>query len=171
MSERKSEMHVPERPTPGVPTPGVPTLYVLIGVSGSGKSTYADSLGLNTNLAVVSTDKIRCLLNGSEENQANGGMVFKIAYKLINENLNRGKNVVFDATNTTKHGRKQLFSNIKEPCRRVAVLFTPSIEVALERNKMRQRVVPDHVIYRQYNQLLNCGESIMSQFDDVIFVK
>ena len=143
---------------------------MLIGVSGSGKSTYAERLGKNAKLAVVSTDRIRGFLNGNEADQSNGGEVFKIAYTMINESLSRGKDVVFDATNTTNYGRNRLMRNLRYPCRKVAVLFTPPVEVALERSRMRERIVPDNVIERQYDQLLCYGNSIPDQFDDVTFV-
>ena len=148
-----------------------PTLYVLIGVSGSGKSTYAESLGLNTNLAVVSTDAIRKTYFGSEEDQSDGAKVFQTAYDWIDYYLQYGKDVVFDATNTTKRGRRELLCSLTPPFRKVAVLVTPPLEVSLARNSKRQRIVPNSVIRRQYEQLIRDGESIPDQFDDVIFVR
>ena len=149
----------------------MPTLYVLIGVSGSGKSTYAESLCQNTKLAVVSTDKIREQLFGSESDQREGDKVFKTAYDWVEYWIENGKDVVFDATNTTKRGRKQLLRSIRYPCIKVAVLFTPPIDVSIARNANRQRIVPESVIRRQYEQLIRDGESIPNQFDDVIFVR
>lgn len=148
-----------------------PTLYVLIGVSGSGKSTYAESLGLNTKLAVVSTDAIRKTYFGSEEDQSDGAKVFQTAYDWIDYYLQYGKDVVFDATNTTKRGRRDLLRSLTPPFRKVAVLVTPPLGVALAQNSMRQRIVPESVIRRQYEQLMRDGESILDQFDDVIFVR
>lgn len=144
---------------------------MLIGVSGSGKSTYAESLGLNTKLAVVSTDAIRKEIFGDEADQHDGARVFQSAYLRMNYCLWLMRDVVFDATNTTKRGRDQLLRAIKEPCHKVAVLITPPLEVALARNSKRQRIVPESVIRRQYKQLMRDGESIPNQFDDVIFVR
>lgn len=148
-----------------------PTLYVLIGVSGSGKSTYAESMIPNTHLAVVSTDAIRKTYFGSEEDQRDGAKVFQTAYDWINDHLQHGKDVVFDATNTTKRGRKELLRSITPPFRKVAVLVTPPLEVSLARNAKRQRIVPESVIRGQYKQLMRDGESIPSQFDDVVFAR
>lgn len=148
-----------------------PTLYVLIGVAGSGKSTYASKLVPNTKLSIVSTDAIRKMLYGDESDQTNGSKVFDLAYKTINFELRKKKDVVFDATNTTKKGRQMLLRAIRVPCHKVAVLVTPPLEVSIAQNAKRERIVPEEVIRRQYNQLLDGGESILSQFDDIIFVK
>lgn len=144
---------------------------MLIGVSGSGKSTYAESLFQNTRLSVVSTDKICEQFFGSESDQREGDKVFKAAYDWIEYWIENGKDVVFDATNTTKCGRNRLLRSIRYPCIKVAVLFTPPIDVAIARNASRQRIVPNSIIRRQYEQLLRDGESIPDQFDNVIFVK
>lgn len=148
-----------------------PTLYVLIGISGSGKSTYAEKLQLSRNIAVVSTDSIREEMLGSEANQSDGAEIFRCAYSRINRHLSLGQDIVFDATNTTTYGRNQLLDSIKEPCKKVAVLVMTPLDVALARNLERSRTVPESVIHRQHMQLMKDGESILNQFDDICFVK
>lgn len=148
-----------------------PTLYVLIGISGSGKSTYAEKLRLSKELAVVSTDAIRQEMLGSEENQSAGAEIFGCAYRRINQHLSCGQDVVFDATNTTQRGRNQLLRAIEQPCKKVAVLLTPPLDVALAQNIKRLRNVPESVVRRQYAQLIRDGESILDQFKNICFVK
>ena len=147
------------------------TLYVLIGVSGSGKSAYAEKMCQNTKLKVVSTDAIRKEILGSESDQKDGWKIFREAYARLNGFLARGKDVVFDATNTTRKGRADLLKNLKAPCLKVAVLVITPLDVAIERNAGRVRRVPESVIRRQYDQLIRDGESIPNQFDEIIFLK
>lgn len=142
----------------------IPTLYVMIGVSGSGKSTIAKRLGAT----VVSTDEIRGELFGNEADQRDPGKVFDIAYLRMNYNLWLMRDVVFDATNTTTRAREALIEAIREPCRIVAVLVNPPLDVAIERNSKRERIVPESVIRRQYEQLMRDGKTIPDQFDQII---
>lgn len=147
-------------------------VFVMIGPSGAGKSTAAKKIAARHNAEIISTDEIRKMMFGDERDQRHGKRVFEVAYMSIRSHLNRRRNIVFDATNTTNEGRKELFSAIQDyhECRIIAVLVTPPFETALRQNRMRERKVPEKVIRRQYHQLMEDGELIPLQFDQVIFV-
>ena len=75
-------------------------LVLPIGISGSGKSyiynkDYKDCVQ-------VSPDLIREELTGDISNQSKNKEVFKLAFKRVDEYLNSGQNVFFDATNVNK---------------------------------------------------------------------
>lgn len=143
---------------------------MLIGVSGSGKSTFAKTFSVTGGVRVVSTDEIRGMLYGNEIVQKDGKRVFDVAYMSARCHLNHCRNVIFDATNTTKTGREKLFDAMKHSdCRKVAVLFMTDLDTCIDRNAKRERVVPENVIRRQYHQLLADGNSIPEQFDEVMF--
>ena len=147
-------------------------LYVMIGPSGAGKSTIAKCFAEKNNAEIVSTDEIRKMLFGNEEIQREGRRVFEAAYMATRAHLNHRRSVVFDATNTTMKGREEVLRAVADclECKqRVAVLVTPPIEICLERNNKRNRKVPKKVIQRQFYQLLEDGEYILDQFDQVIF--
>lgn len=148
------------------------SLYVMIGPSGAGKSTVAKNLAVKFNAEVVSTDEIRQMLFGDEAIQREGKRVFETAYMTTRAHLNHRRNVIFDATNTTMKGREELLKAVADcpECKqRIAVLVTPFKEISLERNAKRSRKVSEKVIERQYHQLLEDGEYIHDQFDQVIF--
>lgn len=150
------------------------TLYVMIGVSGSGKSTFAKKFAAERRAEYVSTDELRKMMYGDEAEQKGGRQVFDVAYMNIAAHLNHRRSVVFDATNTTTKGRDRLIKVAKE-CKSleslVAILCNPPLETCLKQNKMRERQVPENVIRRQHEQLLRDGESIPKQFDKVVFVR
>lgn len=78
-------------------------LYVMCGISGSGKSTWIDK-----NLAgfeVISLDEIRTELNGKRSSQKNIGQVLQLAKLRLKTALANKKNVVWDATNLRKDFR------------------------------------------------------------------
>ena len=72
----------------------MPTYYLMAGIPGSGKSTYADSLGC----WVVFPDTIR------ETHRVSSPEAFEIARREVAALLLDGQDVVFDATNTTSNG-------------------------------------------------------------------
>lgn len=123
-----------------------PTFYLMVGIPGSGKSTYCKNcLGLST---IVSTDAIRGELYGNEEIQGDGKIVFQIAHKRIEEYLKCGSDVAFDATNIRKKHRKDILNKLPAGTNAVAVYMDTPLGECLKRNQARERKVPDHVIRR-----------------------
>ena len=141
----------------------MPTVYMLIGLPGSGKSTYAEKLDRVEDPIIVSTDKIREELFGDEAIQSNekynGNTVFCIAYDRVKIAMLEGKSVIFDATNVKRKDRKY-FLDLLRPENFLAlqktnykykfhaVLVATPYEKCLENNLQRRRVVPEEVIKR-----------------------
>jgi predicted kinase len=123
-------------------------LYTMVGVPGSGKSTIAKQI---PNTVIVSSDSIRKELYGSEEIQGDSKQVFDLVYKRIKEELTKGHDVVFDATNLTPKARKAVFRFNAE---HIAIYVSTSLDDCLKRNAARERKVPEEVIYRMYNNII-----------------
>ena len=79
-------------------------LVLPIGISGSGKS-YIYNRDYK-NYVQVSPDLIREELTGSISDQSKNKEVFKLAFERVDEYLNKGQDVFFDATNVNKTQRK-----------------------------------------------------------------
>lgn len=130
---------------------------VFVGPSGSGKSTYAEQLK-KIGYAHVSSDYMRALLYGDESIQTNPAKVFKFCRELTAFYLNRGINVIFDATNLTRRDRIKLLEDIKEllsgeyEVEYNCNVFTTSIETCIARQDMRSRKVSKEVIEKQFNK-------------------
>jgi len=116
-------------------------LVLLVGLPGSGKSTWARQQGT----AVISTDDIRFLLSDDASNQLIHSHVFATVRFLLRRRLELRRPVTYlDATNTTRHERRayirlgQMFDASVE-----AIFFDTPLEVCKERNRNRERVVPE----------------------------
>ncbi len=130
-------------------------LTILIGIPGSGKTTYAKQhLLTNADICYVSSDDIREELFGDASVQQDPKRVFGIAYKRTTAALDAGKDVVFDSTATTVTARRQLLDACAAHANsiRYIVLDTPLNE-CLRRNRLRDRQVPEEVIRRQYRNM------------------
>ena len=72
-----------------------PSLILLVGIPGSGKTTYAEKyLEVFNNTIHLSSDKIRAELWGSETTQGDNNEVFSLMQSRAIEALNNGQNVL-----------------------------------------------------------------------------
>ena len=87
-------------------------LIVLVGLPGSGKSSYAEQFkavddAICTGVTVIhSSDAIREELFGDAGSQEDNGRVFELMRKRTAEDLRADKTVIYDATNVTRKARK-----------------------------------------------------------------
>jgi len=87
-------------------------LIVLVGLPGSGKSSYAEQFkavddAICTGVTVIhSSDAIREELFGDPSFQGDNAKVFELMHKRTREDLRADKTVIYDATNVTRKARK-----------------------------------------------------------------
>lgn len=128
-----------------------PTFTMMVGLVGSGKSTYAKQLAEETNAIICSSDAIREELCGDENSQDNNDEVFKILHSRIKECLKKGVNVIYDATSINSKRRRAFLSELRNiPCTKRCVIMATPFKECCERNAARDRVVPYEVIERMY---------------------
>ena len=141
------------------------TLYVMIGVPGSGKTTYATQHGLT-----VSSDKIREELYGDENIQGNPDEVFGLFCERIGEALAAGKDVYADSTNVTRWTRRSILKEAKRTgANAVAVVLTTKDSDSKMRNNLRSRTVPEVIIDRMRRRFE--PPTIEEGFSEIIYVE
>jgi len=121
-------------------------IIVLVGLPGSGKSTYVKKLGA----PVVSSDAVRGLLADDPTDQSIHGRVFRVMRYLLRQRLEIGRPVTYvDATHLTPRERAP-YIRLGElyDCQVEAVFFDVPLEVCRERNRGRDRVVPEEALER-----------------------
>lgn len=125
-------------------------VYMMIGIAGCGKSTYARKhFG---NAEIISSDEIRKEFYGSEEIQTNPKKVFAEVHRRIKTAIENDKDVVVDATNLKAKYRKSIIE-IAIGCEVIAVYLDTELQTAINRNAQRKRKVPEEVIAKMYNQI------------------
>lgn len=129
----------------------LPELLFLVGIPGSGKTTYAKSL--KGNYVIHSSDDIREELFGENVSHSNeeSAKVFQEMNKRVKQDLRDGKNVIYDATNLSKKKRKVFLSELRNiQCHKTCVLVAAPYFVCVSNNVLRNRVVPEHTLKRMY---------------------
>ena len=129
------------------------SFVVLIGVSGSGKSTFARKHFKPTE--ILSSDYCRGLVSDDENSQAATKDAFELLHYIARKRLAAGKLTVVDATNVQPESRKPLVEIAREfHCLPVAIVIDVPERVAHDRNKTRpDRDFGPHVIRQQSQQL------------------
>lgn len=124
-------------------------LVVLIGASGSGKSTFARQHFQSTE--ILSSDFFRGLVSNDENDQAATGDAFDALYYLLDKRLARAKLTVVDATNVRAEDRKRLIERARQHyCFAIAIVVDTAERVCHERNRSRpDRAFGPHVVRRQ----------------------
>jgi len=127
-------------------------LVLLIGASGSGKSTFA-SRHFDAQ-AVISSDQLRGALAGDEADQHATGAAFGRLHEWLGARLATGALAVVDATNVEWMRRTELISQARHHGRpAIAIAFDLPLDLCLARNAARQRMVRAAVIRRQHDEL------------------
>ncbi|MFW6091359.1 MAG: AAA family ATPase, partial [Actinomycetota bacterium] len=149
MSARTSELTTESREL------AVPelSLVVLIGATGSGKSTFAARhFGP---YEVLSSDFCRGLVSDDENDQSATNAAFEVLHFIAGKRLEAGRLTVVDATNVQRDARKQLVELARDhDVLPVAIVLDVPESVCVRRNADRaERPFGADVVRRQHDQL------------------
>ncbi len=129
------------------------SLVVLIGISGSGKSTFAARHFLPTE--VLSSDFCRGLVSDDQNDQSATADAFEVLDFIAAKRLAAGRLTVVDATSVQAAARKSLIALARrQHVLAVAIVLDVPERVCAERNAARaDRAFGQHVLRQQHDQL------------------
>ena len=151
-------------------------LILLIGLPGSGKSSLAQQLVTQSQRCqLISTDAIRAQLFGDESIQGPWLLVWEQLQRQFQQAVARILQhqileAIYDATNAVQEQRRDAIALAR------SIGFTQitglwldiPLQVCLERNRTRQRRVPEEVIVQMYRSLQAAPPSFRDGLDQLI---
>lgn len=149
------------------------TMYILVGLQGAGKSTYAEKLNKQTGAIIVSSDAIREKKSGSRQITKNDSKIFTEMRRTIKKLLEEGKDVIVDATNVTIKKRASYINYISklEDIKKVAIVFNKNANTCVCQNFQRDKdkQVPKYAIYNLEKYFVY--PTLEEGFDEIIEIK
>ncbi|ULR54036.1 polynucleotide kinase-phosphatase [Streptomyces deccanensis] len=130
------------------------SLIVLIGASGSGKSTFARRHFKPTE--IISSDFCRGLVSDDENDQSATKDAFDVLHYIAGKRLAAGRRTVVDATSVQQESRRQLIELARaHDVLPIAIVLDVPEEVCAERNAARtdRADMPRRVIQRHTREL------------------
>lgn len=129
------------------------SLVVMVGATGSGKSTFARRWFGTAE--VVSSDACREIVSNDENSLEASADAFDLLYYIVGKRLKRGLLTVVDATNLRPEDRKKLIAIAREyHVLPTAIVLNMPERVCLFRNTSRSdRNLPEQVVYSHVNLL------------------
>ncbi len=144
---------------------GRPKLLCLRGLPGSGKTTYARELA-DKGWVRVNKDDLRAMLNNSKFSKDNESYILALRDEIIISSLVQGKNVVVDDTNLDPKHLIAFESIAGEFMSDFEIkFFDVDVKECIRRNKLREKPVPEKVIYRMYERYLKPPTTVI-EYDD-----
>lgn len=135
-------------------------LYILKGLPASGKSTFARDWVLEdpTKRVIVNRDAIRNML-GKYWVVERESLVSDIEKEAIFSGLYSGYDVMVDATNFNGHILSLLYLYKKEyeTIEHEIIFFDTTLEICIERDRLRENPIGEVVIRNMHNKYLNNG--------------
>lgn len=149
-----------------------PTIFIMIGLQGSGKSTYAHFIqqlflrAFGVYIPILSCDKLRAT-QGYKSERA----VWNEFYKQLDDFILDDSNIIIDNTNIKREWRADIFkilhSHPLADYQVIAIVVNTPLQTCIERQELRERKVPESAI-RRYKQMYEPANEDEG-FDKIIY--
>ena len=116
------------------------TLYIMSGIPGSGKTTYAKKH--LPHAVYIGSDAIRKELYGKEMTIRGNWMIHRLMIERAYSNLKAGRDVAVDSVHGSRDARRRYYRILPPGAKITAIYMDIPVSVALSNNRKRKRHVP-----------------------------
>ncbi|MBE9156091.1 AAA family ATPase [Nodosilinea sp. LEGE 06152] len=152
---------------------------MLVGIPGSGKSTWArDFVLAHPRYRIVSTDAVRAELYSDEAVQGDWRRIWRQVVAQWQQGvaaIQRGEldGVIYDATNARRRNRREAIAAARQIgfTSITLVWFDVPLSLAIDRNRGRSRQVPTNIIATMHRQLQGAPPSVAEGVEQVLLLR
>lgn len=153
----------------------MPTVYMSIGIPGAGKTTYWTEFCKHNDAVFASPDDIRTEMLGDyryrthEQNLE----VWQRIFDEVRNALTKGNDVVIDGAYIERHYRQADIKLYKDwgANKVIGYWFKTPVKLALERNRAREKPLPDEVINNASIRLRDETPDKSDGFDEIHIIE
>lgn len=142
-------------------------VHMMVGIPGSGKSTYSNKLHKEFGYPIVSTDVVRTLHPDWEES-----LIWPEVYRLCAEYLSNNQDIIYDATNITPKVRNRFCEEVNKiyaKYDRIAYYFDVPADVCMKRVDERNKIPGN--LFLPPEVIISYGERIIKPTLEEGFIK
>ena len=125
-------------------------MYLMCGLSGSGKTTYAKKFAKNNHLFYLGIDEFYEWYNGDDSIRENTFEIWIEFFQAIHRAEQDGKDVLIDTNAPTYVDRVQILDWFPDFEKHHLIWVDASEELRFMNNRHRGRVIPDDVMHKMY---------------------
>jgi predicted kinase len=147
----------------------MPKIILMVGVPGAGKTTLSQRV-VAKGFHYLNADSIRKEIYGNALTQGSAEEVFALFFERLEAAMKEGLNILVDNTNINPRERAPILERAKQHGYddvQLWMLDVP-VETCVERNKMREKEVPEEIVRNKYAELQRNGRPRRSEGKIVI---
>ena len=128
-----------------------PKLYMMCGLSGSGKTTFATEYARANHLRYINPDQFYGMYNGDECSHYNEFEIWMALFRALHMAEQEGVSVIFDTNALTVVDRTQILNWFPD-FQHILIYIQADTELCLRNNASRRRVVPEHIMKKMIDR-------------------
>ena len=127
-------------------------MYLMTGVSGSGKTTFARDFALKNNLRYLNIDNFYLATFGDENTHEHEFDVWMMFYRAIEIASRDNVDIIIDTNSPTISNRDEIYNWFGHMFSEnyMIYIYAP-IELCLKNNISRRRIIPQNELIKMYN--------------------
>ena len=127
-------------------------MYLMTGVSGSGKTTFARDFALKNNLSYLTIDNLYLAIICDENTHEHEFDVWMMFYRAIEIASRDGADIIIDTNSPTISNRDEIYNWCGHMFSEnyMIYIYAP-IELCLKNNTSRRRIIPQNELIKMYN--------------------